>query len=70
MRFITYAFYIFTLVKVTSACASAAKVEDESSQIPAEFVSDNFTASQKDIEEVEEGLKKLGMRSSQIAEEG
>ncbi|XP_065202347.1 synapse-associated protein of 47 kDa isoform X1 [Planococcus citri] len=56
-------------VNVPNACASMTRLEDESSQITAEFVSDNFTASQKDIEEVEEGMKKLGMRSSPTTEE-
>lgn len=62
--------YIYAVVKVPTACASVTKIEDESSLLPSEFVSDNFTASQKDIEEVEEGMKKLGLRNSQTADEG
>lgn len=35
-----------------------------------EFVSDNFTASTQDIEEVEEGMKKLGLKSASVPDEG
>lgn len=62
--------YYFLLVNVPNACASMTRLQDESTHATAEFVSDNFTVSQKDIEEVEEGMKKLGMRSSPTTDEG
>ncbi len=50
---------LLRLVDSAAACTNFEVSEDNAA---LEFVSDNFVASPKDIEEVEEGFKKLNMK--------
>ncbi|KAK7580529.1 hypothetical protein V9T40_001158 [Parthenolecanium corni] len=50
-----------------AACLDFKALDDPSTM--TEFVSDKFAASSKDIEEVEEGMKKLGLKSASVPDE-
>lgn len=84
MLFIDFSYFCFyfsllfviyiTLIPVCFILASEAacldfKALDDPSTM-TEFVSDKFAASSKDIEEVEEGMKKLGLKSASVPDEG
>lgn len=59
---------MYFILASEAACVNF-KVLDDPSTI-TEFVSDNFTASSKDIEEVEEGMKILGLKNASVPDEG
>lgn len=68
LLFYYFACSVYFILASEAACVDFKALDDPSTM--TEFVSDNFAASSEDIEEVEEGMKKLGLKSASVPDEG